>query len=65
MKTMTKMTIRNATKTQLAEFVADIKQDIPNYGLTYDQLRAKAKECERMSKRWFGETITFEEWASN
>lgn len=64
MRTITKTTIRNATKQQLLDYIADLSQDLP-YDQTIEGLRRKAKECENKSRRWFGGKITFEEWADS
>lgn len=64
MRTMAKTTIRNAGKRQLLDYIADLDNDYPD-DLTIGRLRARAKECENKSRRWFGSKITFEEWANN
>jgi hypothetical protein len=60
---MAKTTIRNAPKPVLLDYIATVTQDWPDH-LTIDQLRRKARECERKSGRWFGGHVSFEDWAN-
>ncbi len=64
-KNMAKRTIRNATKQELADFVARLTQDIPDTDLSIVTLRMKARECERKSIGWYGTKVTFEEWVNS
>ncbi len=64
-KNMAKTTIRNATKEELADFVARLTQDIPDTDLPVVKLRMKARECERKSISWYGTKVTFEEWVNS
>ena len=64
MKTIAKITIRNATKRQLADYISDVSKDAPDYNAGLSSLQRKARACEQNCKRWWGERITFEEWAN-
>lgn len=65
MRTMAKVTIRNATRQDLIDFIANITQDIPHDNLTTAQLVKKVRECEKRSFKWFGGHVSFEDWANS
>ncbi len=61
-KHMTKTTIRNATRQELLDFIADMTQDYPYDNITLVELRQRVRECEKKSVGWFGGIVTFEGW---
>ena len=51
-----------ATKQQLLNYVEELSgQDCAEY--SYSELKDLAAYCGRQSIAWFGESLTFEEWA--
>ena len=64
MKTLTKTTIRNASKKKLLDFISYLDDDYPE-DLPIAELRRKARECERRSHKWFGGHVSFEDWANS